>query len=115
MTKKFILDSMAFFTGNSTKFLMAVLNSSLIHYWVKINVHQYGDNGFRLSNQYVEQIPIPRIDEKEQGPFIEKVDKIIELKKAGKETKDLEEEIDNMVYKLYELNEEEIKIVEGKS
>jgi adenine-specific DNA-methyltransferase len=62
----------------------------------------------------IEQLPILKIPESEQQPFIELVDKILLDKKAGKETKELEEQIDQLVYKLYELTEEEIKIVEGK-
>ena len=42
------------------------------------------------------------------------VDEILEKKKVGEDTQDLENEIDAMVYRLYELTDEEIKIVEGK-
>lgn len=55
------LDSMAFLS-NIEKFkywLLAFLNSDVIYCWIKWNVHQYGDTGYRLSNQYVENIPIP--------------------------------------------------------
>jgi len=42
------------------------------------------------------------------------VDEKIEKKKQGQDTKALETQIDEMVYKLYELTDEEIAIVEGK-
>jgi hypothetical protein len=64
--------------------------------------------------QYFEQIPIPEISINDQQPFILLVDKILETKQQGHDTTDYEREIDEMVYKLYELTEEEIKIVEGK-
>ena len=38
----------------------------------------------------------------------------IVLKKAGKDTQALENEIDTLVYRLYDLTDEEIRIVEGK-
>lgn len=39
----------------------------------------------------------------------------MELKKQGQDTTALEKQIDQMVYQLYELTEEEIAIVEGKN
>jgi type II restriction/modification system DNA methylase subunit YeeA len=41
------------------------------------------------------------------------VDKILAAKKQNQATDSLEREIDEMVYQLYGLSEEEIKIVEG--
>ena len=58
--------------------------------------------------------PIKKITESAQQPFIKLVETIIEKKKAGLDTTKEEAEIDTMVYKLYELTEEEIKVVEGK-
>ena len=63
---------------------------------------------------YVTQIPIPKIEEKDQQPFVALVDQILELKKAGKDTQALENEIDALVYRLYDLTADEIAIVEGK-
>ena len=42
------------------------------------------------------------------------IDKVIEGKKNNIDTKELEEEIDRIVYGLYNLSEEEIRIIEGK-
>jgi len=54
-----ILDSMAFISGfNNAPVLLAVLNSDLLFFWMKLNVHEYGSSGFRLSNQYVELMPV---------------------------------------------------------
>ena len=41
------------------------------------------------------------------------VDKILDYKQKGKDTSDLENQIDKMVYKLYDLTNKEIKIIEG--
>ena len=46
--------------------------------------------------------------------IINLVDRIIEGKKSGIDMRELEEEVDRLVYRLYELSEEEIKIIEGK-
>jgi len=65
--------------------------------------------------------PIPKISESEQKPFVELVDCILAISKdsdylenPAKQTRvhDYEHQIDQMVYRLYDLTEEEIKIVE---
>lgn len=43
------------------------------------------------------------------------VEKVIEGKKKGIDTREFEVEIDKIVYGLYNLNENEIKIIEGES
>jgi adenine-specific DNA-methyltransferase len=60
----------------------------------------------------LELIPLKKITEATQKPFIKFVDQILNDKKAGKDTRHLENKIDLMVYKLYELTYEEIKIVD---
>ena len=113
----FVLDSMAFFTGNDLKFMMAILNSKVIYEYVNMIVHQYGFTGFRLSNQYVEVMPLPPITTSNE-PFAKQieslVDKILAEKKQNPaaDTKALEDQIDIMVYKLYELTYEEVKIID---
>jgi hypothetical protein len=42
------------------------------------------------------------------------VDKILQAKKNGKNTAALEAQIDTMVYQLYDLTADEIKIIEDK-
>ena len=46
--------------------------------------------------------------------YLEMIDKILKSKKQNKDTTALEAEVDRMVYELYGLTEEEIRIVEGK-
>lgn len=64
---------------------------------------------------YLRKFPIKVISTEEQKSFIKLVDKVIEAKKQNSlaETTELENQIDQLVYKLYELTEEEINIVEG--
>ena len=62
----------------------------------------------------VENLPIKKIEETDQQPFVALVDQILELKKEGKDTLSLENEIDEMVYRLYDLTDNEIAIVKGK-
>ena len=94
------------------KYITSLLNSSLLSFWFK-KVFILTDKLFPyLRVSQLEFLPIKFA--KDQKPFITLVDKIISAKKKNKDTTDLEKQIDEMVYKLYELTDEEIKVVEGK-
>ena len=109
------------FSSESGKFILSILNSKLVKYWVSKNVHQYGNTGYRLSNQYVEQIPIPQIPASSQAPFIAIVDEILAITNKldynpdfpPLRQKELEAKIDEMVCDLYQLDDEEKKLILG--
>ena len=69
---------------------------------------------FGLQIQYI-YLPetIIEVDEKIEKDIIQLVDKIIIAKKENKDTSGLEGEVDKIVYSLYGLSEEEIRIIEG--
>ena len=69
-----------------------------------------------FKTNYLNPFPLPKtITDSEQKPFRKKVNEILSLKKENPDanTTILEHEIDQMVYNLYGLTEEEIKIVEN--
>jgi adenine-specific DNA-methyltransferase len=61
------------------------------------------------------KLPVPNIDINKQKPISDIVKEILNLKSKNidSNTINLETQIDKLVYQLYELTEEEIKIVEG--
>lgn len=106
-----------YFIPTADKYLLAVLNSKLIFYYFSKFAAVLGDaekgGRLRFFRQDVEKIPIKKITPEKQKSFIKLVDEILEKKKLGQETADLENKIDAMVYRLYDLTTEEIAIVEG--
>jgi hypothetical protein len=64
----------------------------------------------------VRGLVIKALPNKEQQPFIKLVERILAAKRANPQadTSELEREIDQLVYQLYGLTEEEIAIVEGQ-
>jgi len=97
------------------KFLLAFLNSSLVWYFLK-NICVIRTGGFiEVKPQYFEQIPIPEISDEIKSVLSDKVDQLICLKESdpAADMRDLESEIDRLVYELYGLTEEEIRIVES--
>lgn len=95
------------------KYILALLNSKLYYFWLYHKGKRKGEN-LELTQTPLSEIPIKDIPLKEQEVFINLVDRIIEGKKSGIDMRELEEEVDRLVYRLYELSEEEIKIIEGK-
>jgi len=95
----------------SLKFLLGLLNSKLIYFWLYNKGKRKGET-LELYQRPLSEIPIKEISPKMQEPFIKLVDQILINKKAGKDTQKLEDKIDLMVYKLYELTYEEVKIVD---
>ncbi len=101
-------------------FILAILNSKLIN-WYFVNflsekLHFYPEDAKNL--------PIKNVATKEQEPLVVLVEKILKitktddyLKNTEKQAKarDIELQIDELVYKLYGLTNEEIKIVEAKN
>ena len=102
--------------GKSNKYLLSILNSKMMDWYYRGISAQLGEKGIRHFNIYIEQLPIPKISEAEQKPYVELVDKIILAKEnnPNADTSDLEAEIDRMVYQLYDLTPEEIVILEGE-
>lgn len=99
---------------SSDKDLYGILNSKVSEFFLR-SICDFVRGGFaRLKIVYVEKIPIPNVSESESRLVSEKVLQILELKKTDPkaDTSALETEIDQLVYELYGLTEEEIKIVE---
>ncbi|MBX2931555.1 MAG: class I SAM-dependent DNA methyltransferase [Chitinophagaceae bacterium] len=114
LTKGAIIDMTGFLIKSNSRYLLAILNSKLIAFLMNIWSISRRGGYLEYKVQYIEKIPIKNISEKEQRPFIDLVERILVERKNDNDTTDLENQIDQLVYQLYELTEEEIKIVEGK-
>lgn len=121
------------------KYLLVLLNSKTLNFRYKSIGKQTGSGVYEYFENGVGKLPIPKIDEAQQQPFIKLVDEILNSKETIKKYKkhyeklnaiekieiseaieklelnvtQYEKEIDEMVYLLYGLNDEEIGIVEG--
>ncbi|AZN10098.1 class I SAM-dependent DNA methyltransferase [Campylobacter jejuni] len=101
------------------KYLMAVLNSSLTWWFLQKTSVVMRGGFYRIKPAYIEKFCIPKINSKNQkiaDELINSVDEILKAKEQDKNanTQELENKINSLVYKLYNLTEEEIKIIEGK-
>jgi len=124
-------DTTSFISGSSRtklKSLTALLNSRFIDFIYRkfYSGGGLGASGYRYKKDFMRFLPIKKLSEEEQKPFVELVDQIMELKNplaplkggtlsesAQAEVSYLENQIDQLVYKLYDLTEEEIQLIEG--
>jgi hypothetical protein len=110
----YINDTSRILTGKNIKFLLAFFNTKLFTYIFSryFAGGGLGEKGIRFKSEFMKDYPIPNLSEQSQKPFIKRAEKIITLKSEGKNTTILEQQIDNLVYKLYELTYEEVKIID---
>ena len=113
----YCLDSTCMATGKKVKFLTAVLNSRVSHYQLFDLAPKTGTGDLIVSVQALEPLLVPPITKTNEHLVAEienKIDKIIAAKHADQntDTSNLEDEIDKLVYELYNLTEDEIAIVE---
>jgi len=96
------------------KYILAILNSKLGNYMYKLMSCESGKVFAQVKLTIVRSLPIKIANKEQQKQIINLVDQILSLKKNNSfaDTSILEKEIDRLVYQLYGLTEEEIKIVE---
>ncbi|EJC02012.1 eco57I restriction-modification methylase family protein [Helicobacter pylori Hp P-8b] len=106
-------------TGEHLHYLLGMLHSKLITFAFKTFYAGggLGESGYRYKKAFIERLPIPQITPKNQelaDKIIALVDKILQSKAKDPKanTQGLEKEIDALVYQLYYLTDEEIKIIE---
>ena len=101
-------------SGIESKFLLGVLNSSTIRFYLGLIAETSGMGTSRWINNYVKEFPIPEAACEQHALIIEFVDQILDAKHTDPDAKvsDLEKRIDQIVYLLYGLTDDEIAIVE---
>lgn len=96
----------------SFEYFLGILNSNLVWYFLKNTGTVLANGYFRFMPRYVKEIPIYIPNSTQEKYIVEKVNKILIDKESGSSTIQLEQNIDNLVYKLYNLTYEEALIVE---
>ena len=99
------------------KYLTGVLNSKLVAFWLRYKGKMQGSN-YQVDKEPLMNIPLVAIDSTNQNlanEIIALVEQILESKAidSNSDTSELESQIDKLVYKLYNLNESEINIIEN--
>jgi adenine-specific DNA-methyltransferase len=109
-----------FLTDNSFsyEYILGILNSRLAEWFYYWFVYNRAIRTMDFDESYIGKLPIKKITPKNQpiaDQIIALVDQILSSKQQNPDadTSHLEHQIDQLAYKLYDLKEEEIKIIEG--
>ena len=97
--------------------VLAILNSKLATFYHFNHSPKATKGAFpKILVQDIKEFPLPAVTESQKQTIIELVDKVLSAKKDNPQanTGAWESEIDRLVYELYGLSEEEIKVVERK-
>ena len=118
---EFSFDNGGYFLGNTSYLLptremwiLGLLNSKAIFWFYTKTSTQIRGGFVRFIAQYVSQIPIPSIKPGQKVLIGKIVNQILDTKRTdpNADVSELENEIDQIVYLLYDLTPEEIAIVE---
>ena len=103
--------------GDDLRFLLGLLNSKLVSFSINIlyNSIKMAGGYLNIGTREIENIPIPIASPVVQHSIESLVDGILEkiCENTQMASSNLENEIDSLVYSLYGLSEDEIKIVES--
>lgn len=102
---------------NKEDFLLSILGlmNSTLYKWLvtqMTNLIETGKYAYGAKDK-IETLPIPKITKKQEEEFIKIVREIIDSKAKSKDSKELESSLDSMVYQIYNINNDDIKIVES--
>ncbi len=133
-------DNQQFYTFNSTntllpknkdyplKYIIALLNSKLINWYYVNKFTNKSELTVNISKTFLEQLPVKNPSESQRQKIIQMVDKMLSLSKrlfemgdkTTSETKDLNDKIDNLnneineeVYKLYGITDKQREVIEN--
>jgi hypothetical protein len=129
---KFYSANTTYFTPTDDKYLMGILNSSLMNFVYRNISSSFRGGYLRAFTQYLETLPIHSLDlakvseKKKYDQMVALVEKMISLNKLHPKTPHEQEslkrqieatdrQIDQLVYELYGLNEKETIIIEESS
>ena len=107
--------------GKNLFYLLGVLNSKIFDFYFDMISAHLSDKAKRYFTIYIEQFPVPEFQNSEKSMGLEKlVSEFLSLmnnrsisdnKNASSDISDYLNRIDSLVYKLYGLNEDDIKII----
>lgn len=91
----------------------SILNSSFIRWFYNQQYSVAGMTGFKVRYGQIQETPFPNIDPKTKQVLIDIVRSMILMKKSDQkaDTNDLESQIDEIVFDLYRLTDEEKEII----
>ena len=108
------------------RFILGVINSKLEDFFYSCINPEKGEALAEVKKKHAEQLIIPKVEDEKQKPIIDLVGQLLELKEKirinkvpqsqeilKRQVEAIDRQIDQLVYQLYDLTDEEIRIVES--
>lgn len=92
-------------------YLLALLNSKLIEFFITTQSSEYSGRYFSYQTQFLEDIPILEMKKTERGKIIYLVNEILKEKRNNRAIDELQQEIDEKIFNLYNISKKEQKII----
>lgn len=89
----------------------AFFNSSLFKYVFRDNFPELQGGTRELSKIFFDKIPVKQVDVKIDGFIKNFVIQIQELKRQNKDSRPLEEKVDQLIFEIYQLTNEEKQVI----
>ncbi len=105
-------------TEESYEYFLAIANSKLLWWFLKSTGDTLQGDARRFQTNYINPFPVPeKVSKETEIKISNQVKEVLAIKKQNPsaDTKELENQIDQLVYQLYGLTDEEIEIVEKAS
>jgi hypothetical protein len=117
------LDTSRIITGRDIELILGILNSKLFLFLFSnfYSGGNLGSTGIRFKSEFMKECPLPDIDLKYKEDIINNVNSIIDIKKNSLRkriylkdmTEQFENNIDETIYKYYQLTNQEISMIES--
>lgn len=99
-------------TGENIYTVLSILNSKLIEWYFDKICPSTGAGTNQWKKFIVETIPIPKVDSAIENTFKDMINKIVALKSEGNSSDNIERELDEIVFSLYDITNEERNYLE---
>ena len=93
----------------NNRVLLAILNSNLLNYYYNKKLITNADVFPYIKGVHLKMFPLPQVSDEVENELSDLVSNIIENKKLNLDTSSLEFKVNMIVYKLYGLNDAEVK------
>lgn len=109
---EYVISAPANMIAPGSLYLLAILNSKAADLFIR-NIAVVRSGGYyEFKPMFVEKVPIPECPDDTKNKIEELARQVLIMKKDNQDTTKFEEQIDNIVYSLYGLNEEEIQYIQ---
>ena len=109
-----LLNNKCFFIPVDDFYLLALLNSTVVWFFLGNVVSKLQNGAYAMQTPYVEQIPIPEPTPDQRAAIEGLVRHLLDARGQGPQVAAWEAELNALVYQVYGLTDEEIEVVEGE-